>query len=250
MKKTAKVVWMAMAITAFSFNLSATEPTLQEAVSLFQKGEYEKAVPVFIAEADKGNARAQNALGYCYYTGYGATKNYKLAAELFTKSANQGYPMAQRMIGTMYYYGYSVEKNYTKAKEWLSKAAKQNDEDSKELLELIKKKEQPAPKTIYWEVLENGSRVEIKYKVDKISITVSYHGANQEIGNIWLSCHEGEKFNLLINSMNEIKNRFKTIKELNSFLLKYHNEFFYTYRESELIEVIKKYSPARKTITF
>ena len=85
---------------------------------------------------------------------------------------------------------------------------------------------------------------------DKIVITVSYHGANQEIGDIWLSCHEGEKSNPLINSMNEIKNRFKTIKELNSFLLKYHNEFFYTYRESELIEVIKKYSPARKTITF
>ncbi len=250
MKKTTKVVWMAMAITAFSFNLSATDMTLKEAQALYKKGDYEKAIPIIMAEAEKGDAVAQFGLGLSYARGNGVTQDYKLAEEWYTKSANQGFSASQYNLALLYYYGQGVEKDYAKAKEWFSKAAEQGDKESKENLELIKKKEQPAPKTINWEVLENDSRVEIQYQVNNISIRVAYQSASQEIRSILLYYHDGDELKPLTAPEKEIKNRFKTMKELNSFLLKHHNQFFYVLNELETVQVIRRNAPTRKTITF
>ena len=295
MKKTTKIVWMAMAIIAFSFSSFATEPQsmrldFKQGTAHYEKTEYEKAFQFFKMEADKGDAEAQFWVGRCYANGEGVAKNYMFAAEWYTKSANQdyfkaqhnlallyyggngvkqdyskalelvrkaednhGHPMSQNMIGTMYYYGQGVTKDYVKAKEWFSKAAKQGYEESRVFLELIRKKEQPAPKSINWEVLEDDLRVKIQYTVDKISIKVLYSKRyEQRIVDIFLYYYEEGKKHSLSDAEKELEKNFrlKTINELNSFLLKHHNEFFYMDREFELVKFIKDNAPARKTIKF
>lgn len=254
----------------------------------YEKKEYEKAFQFFKAEADKGDAEAQFWVGRCYANGEGVAKNYMFAAEWYTKSANQDYfkaqhnlallyyegngvkqdyrkalelfkkaeeshsnPMSEHWIGIMYYYGDGVERNYTQAKEWLVKSNKQGYEASKEFLELIRKKEQPAPKSINWTILEEDrNTVKYQYFGSNLGIQVLYSTGTQSILLIYLLYNDGTITTLGGNAAREIDGRFKTMKELNSFLLRCHNEFFYASDDNELVEIIRKYTPARKTVSF
>ena len=293
MKKTTKVVWMAVAVITLSFSLFATEPQsarldFKQGTALYEKKEYEKAFQFFKAEANKGDAEAQFWVGRCYANGEGVVQNYMLAAEWYTKSANQNYfkaqhnlallyydgngvkqdyrkalelfkkaeeshsnPMSEHWIGIMYYYGDGVERNYAQAKEWLVKSNKQGYEASKEFLELIQKKEQPAPKSINWTILEEDrNTVKYQYFGSNLGIQVLYSTGTQSILLIYLLYNDGTITTLGGNAAREIDGRFKTMKELNSFLHRCHNEFFYASDDNELVEIIRKYTPARKTVSF
>ena len=80
------------------------------------------------AEAENGNAEAQDKLGICYEFGKGVAKNEVEAAKWFRKAADQGNAAAQRFQG-IYYLGGSGDgtPNYVEAAKWFRKAADQND---------------------------------------------------------------------------------------------------------------------------
>ena len=62
-----------------------------------------------IAQAAAGDAKAQNQLGYWYYTGYDRIdKNYDEAFKWFVKSAEQGYNIGQMNLGICYQLGRGV----------------------------------------------------------------------------------------------------------------------------------------------
>lgn len=87
-----------------------------------EKDELE-AVRWFWDAAVQGDAEAQNILGDCYYYGKGVEVNETEAAEWYQGAADKGHADAQTKIGNCYYYGNGVKKDYAKATEWYQKAA-------------------------------------------------------------------------------------------------------------------------------
>ena len=75
--------------------------------------------------AERGNAEAQNKLGFCYDTGLGVKIDHMKAFEWYRKSAKKRLAKAQCNLAICYYYGTGVDKNYNKAFEWFFESAKQ-----------------------------------------------------------------------------------------------------------------------------
>ncbi|GHV67900.1 hypothetical protein FACS1894199_14250 [Bacteroidia bacterium] len=94
-----------------------------------------KARAQYLRSANRGNATAQNRLGYMYET---IDKDYVSAEKWYNKSAEQGYAEAQYNLGLLYEFGYGVvRKNKKKAKSWYRKAAEQGLFEAKKRLETI-----------------------------------------------------------------------------------------------------------------
>ena len=77
--------------------------------------------------AEEGYVMAQFNLGYMYWYGIGATKNYSKAAHWYRLAAEQGHARAQSKLGIMYAGGKGVEKNDEKAMYYLLKGAEQGE---------------------------------------------------------------------------------------------------------------------------
>ncbi|MEQ1750464.1 MAG: tetratricopeptide repeat protein [Prosthecobacter sp.] len=88
------------------------------------------AVPGTLAEiranAEKGDAKAQNSLGLRYDEGNGVTQDAGEAATWYRKAAEQGYADAQFNLGLCYASGAGVTKNAAESVNWYLKAAEQN----------------------------------------------------------------------------------------------------------------------------
>lgn len=87
--------------------------------------DYKQAVHWWTKAANQGDTNAQFFLGACYYGGYGVAQDYKQAVYWFTKAANQGVANAQYYLGFCYYEGYGVAQDYKQAVYWYTKAANQ-----------------------------------------------------------------------------------------------------------------------------
>ena len=75
--------------------------------------------------ADRGDERAQYALGHKYSYGDGVSGDYKLALKYYKMSADQGNPYAQRLLGKMYRYGIRVHINFGLAYKYSKMSAEQ-----------------------------------------------------------------------------------------------------------------------------
>ncbi|MFR6749415.1 MAG: tetratricopeptide repeat protein [Faecalibacterium sp.] len=73
--------------------------------------------------AEQGHAEAQYALGDCYRTGEGVTKNGAEAVKWYRKAAEQGHVEAQNMLGICYHNGDGVAQDNQEAVKWCGKAA-------------------------------------------------------------------------------------------------------------------------------
>lgn len=71
----------------------------------------------------KGDADAQNKMGWHLSNGVGINESDKRAFIWFLRSAKQGFPKAQYNVGSAYKKGRGVKKNYKKAFHWYQKAA-------------------------------------------------------------------------------------------------------------------------------
>ena len=81
----------------------------------------------FLAIAKKGNAKAQDYVGYMYLIGSnGVAEDYTQAFDWLSKSASTGSQFAQYYLAYMYANGYGVSQNYTKSFELHSKLATAN----------------------------------------------------------------------------------------------------------------------------
>ncbi len=81
------------------------------------------------ADAERGDAVAQCALGWCYDVAYceGLPHDPVKACEWYGKAAAQGNVDAQVNLGLMYARGRGVQQDYARAREWFEKAAAQGD---------------------------------------------------------------------------------------------------------------------------
>ena len=81
------------------------------------------------ALAEKGDARAQNSLGFMYLKGKGVEQDYKEAAKWTHKSAEQGLALAQHNRGWMYYNN-EVQGDDVTAYAWWNIAAANGNKDA------------------------------------------------------------------------------------------------------------------------
>ena len=88
-------------------------------------GDYTTAVSILKPLAKKGNADAQNTLGYLYAQGWGVERNYEEALRWYQKAVSQGHAKAQTNLGDLYADGNGVEQDNAKAASLYLLAAKQ-----------------------------------------------------------------------------------------------------------------------------
>jgi len=101
-----------------------------------------------IASAERGDARAQAALGFLYANGRGVPQSYDLAVDWYLRSAQQGDPNGQYLLGLMYDKGLGVDVNVVVAHKWLNLAAahapRQNRENFLQMRDAVGSKMTPA----------------------------------------------------------------------------------------------------------
>ena len=87
--------------------------------------DYTTAVSILKPLAKKGDADAQNALGYLYAQGLGVERDYEEARRWYQKAVSQGHAKAQGNLGGLYAAGKGVEQDNAKAASLFLLSAKQ-----------------------------------------------------------------------------------------------------------------------------
>ena len=108
--------------------LESPEKRLELARQALGEGQERLAEHLLRPLAEKGNARAQYALGHLYAIGLGVEANPKLAEQWTRLAADQGLAEAEQQLGQMYLDGMGETQDFVKAHEWLDKAARKGDE--------------------------------------------------------------------------------------------------------------------------
>ncbi len=80
-------------------------------------------VTELMLRAQRGDAQAQNKLGFAYAKGEGVPQDYGEAEKWFRKAAEQGFAKAQYNLGLMYDNGDGVPQDYVAAHKWYNLAA-------------------------------------------------------------------------------------------------------------------------------
>jgi uncharacterized protein len=101
--------------------------SFEDGKTAFERKEYETALKILQPLAIKGNAKAQNLIGFMYDEGEGVPRNYEEAVKWYHKAAEQGDGDAQFFLGVMYQDGKGVLQNYAEAMKWYRKAAEKGD---------------------------------------------------------------------------------------------------------------------------
>ncbi|MSO71019.1 MAG: sel1 repeat family protein [Alphaproteobacteria bacterium] len=94
-------------------------------VRAWAKGDYAVAIKERQPLAEKGEARAQHALGQLYLAGDGVRRDPRAAADLFKRAADQGLADGQFALGQMIRDGVGMSADPHAAGGWFLKAAKQ-----------------------------------------------------------------------------------------------------------------------------
>ena len=99
----------------------------QAGMDAYNAGNYETALKIYRAAAEKGNIMAQFTLAGIYmnpkkFKNHGVNRDYKESAKWYHLAAEQGDDIAQFTIGMMYKKGQGVTKNLVIAYMWLSTA--------------------------------------------------------------------------------------------------------------------------------
>lgn len=101
------------------------EPLYQQAMQLYDSGQYDMAASMLKELAEKKHIKSMSALAVLYFEGHGVEKDITLANNLSMQSALKGDARGQNNIGVSYRDGEGVTQNYTEAVRWFRKSAKQ-----------------------------------------------------------------------------------------------------------------------------
>ena len=102
---------------------SAALADMGVAMKAIERGHYATAERALRKAADKGDARAQNNLGYLYEHGLGVVQSYSDALVWYDRAAQAGLPEAQYNLGTLHHHGRGISRNHDVAYQWFSSSA-------------------------------------------------------------------------------------------------------------------------------
>ncbi len=101
-----------------------------QAYALYKSGQYEKALELWKALAERGNTTAMTNLANMYEQGQGVERDTAAAAEWLRRAAELGDRVAQLNLGLAFERGTGVERDNREAARWFRRAAEQGDVDA------------------------------------------------------------------------------------------------------------------------
>jgi uncharacterized protein len=104
---------------------SLTWAGAEEGFAAYQRGEYRTAYRLWRPLAQRGDVRAQGALGGLYADGRGVPQDYGEAVKWFRRAAAQGLAAAQYALGLLSRQGQGVPQDAGEAVQWFRLAAAQ-----------------------------------------------------------------------------------------------------------------------------
>ena len=123
MRKAATMIFLLFALAAAGASFAQT---LAEAFAARNAKDHVTALKIFLSLAEKGDAKAQETLGWIYKNGDGTPKDDAQSLAWFRKAADQGNAPSQEQMGWMLREGRVIGKDDALAVEWFRKAADQN----------------------------------------------------------------------------------------------------------------------------
>src|SRR5918996_826710 len=106
----------------------AAANTFDDALAVYERGDYVQAMKLFRQLAEKGHQWAQRRVGLMYAEGKGVPQNYQEAVKWYGLAAAQGNVPAQYSLGLAYEKGQGVPQDYQEAVKWYRIAAAREDE--------------------------------------------------------------------------------------------------------------------------
>ena len=132
-----RLIYLCMLLMcSISMSAQSADKLYDEGKKLYDAEQYDKAVPMLQAAAEKGHKKAQYRLGRCYDKGNGVKEDNKKAYEWYMKAAKQDYAKGMYQVGRCYLKGKGVAANEDEARKWLKRAIndpKHGDEILKDL---------------------------------------------------------------------------------------------------------------------
>src|SRR5436309_9079736 len=110
-------------LALFAAWLPAAQASYESGLQAFERGDYAQALKDWLAEAEKGDARAQHNVGVIYDSGRGVTADPVEARRWYERAAAQGLPEAQNNLGMLYAKGRGIEMSQARAIELWTMAA-------------------------------------------------------------------------------------------------------------------------------
>src|SRR5919112_2963975 len=106
----------------------AAANTFDDALAVYERGDYVQAMKLFRQLAEKGHQWAQRRVGLMYAEGKGVPQDYQEAVKWYGLAAAQGNVPAQYSLGLAYEKGQGVPQDYHQAVKWYRLAAAQGNE--------------------------------------------------------------------------------------------------------------------------
>ncbi len=97
--------------------------------------DYTRALEIYTAAGEAGDAAAQARVGYIYQNALGVPADYALAMEWNNRAAQQGNAQGQEQIGYLYQEGLGVTRSLDEASRWYAKAKDSGSEWAAAMLE-------------------------------------------------------------------------------------------------------------------
>lgn len=98
------------------------DTAFRRGLEAFNAARYDRASAAWGPLAEAGDPRAQEGLGFMYYSGRGVARDSARAAELFSRAADQGEPTAQLFLALMYFRADGVPASPPLAMMWIELA--------------------------------------------------------------------------------------------------------------------------------
>jgi TPR repeat protein len=137
-----KLVQGLFGLTTALMAKAKSETLFEQALNLNEAGRYQEAFPLMKEAAEAGNLRAMSLLGGMYLLGRGVRENGKEAERWLRQAVDGGFTDASSVLGMAYATGKAgVKRNIRLAREMLSKAAAEGEEQSRQMLEMIEKRQ-------------------------------------------------------------------------------------------------------------
>ena len=137
--KTLVLAILAVLLTACAAPLQREQAKalLDEGIALYQKQNYQHAMPYFEQAQQAGHMKAPRYLGLMYLNGEGVAKNAQTAFAYFTQAAAAGDITGQYWLGYCYENGIGTAKDVTQAVQWYQKSAARGDHVSQPAIDAL-----------------------------------------------------------------------------------------------------------------
>jgi TPR repeat protein len=138
------------------------DKVFRDGLTAFNEGSYARAFATWGPLAAAGDARAEEGIGFMYYTGRGVARDARHAAEYFYRAANQGEPTSQLLLAMMHFRSDGVPKSTPLALMWAELAMDGGQAEAYEISGKIKQSMTDAERAEGWRLIAQWREIYAK----------------------------------------------------------------------------------------